>query len=89
MKVDKKTIVAIVLCILAVIVIVMRLKSGFAPKKPAARSRAAQTTATAKLSTADSSSAMAAREMAAREEASLKAKSYSGYIDTLRESDLA
>ena len=83
MNIDKKTIVAIVLCLVAVVVIGVRLKSGFAPARSSAK-RAPKPVATAQVS-----SAKASRAAAHAEELSQKAKGYSSYIDTLQESDLA
>ena len=83
MNIDKKTIVAIVLVVLAVVVVVTRLKSGFAPSKPKAKNRVSKAAPKADLSTAKAS-----RAAAMAEEASQRAKGYSSYIETLQESDL-
>jgi len=82
MKIDKKTIVAIVLCIAAVVVVATQLKSGFAPGKPAVTNLAANSAAAAPLSTAKASTAPTV------DEGALKAATYSNFIETVRESDL-
>lgn len=82
MNIDKKTIVAIVLCVVAVIVVVLRIRSGFAPSKPSARSGAKAKTATGQAVAQVSKAAVSSPEP------SLSAKGYQEFISTLEESDI-
>ena len=86
MNIDKKTIVAIVLCIVAVLVVVWRVKSGLTPSRPAAKPGAAKSKPAAPAT--GKSEARASRAAAKSKEISLKAKGYSNLIAALKESDI-
>jgi hypothetical protein len=82
MKIDKKTIVAIALCVIAVLVVVMRIKSGFTPSKPAAKPSAKTQAAAAAT---ESQTRKAARR---EEELSAKIHDYNKLVASLEETDI-
>jgi hypothetical protein len=84
MKIDKKTIVAIVLIAAALLVVVWQIKSSFTPKRPAARPRAAKS----QPAVVDQTKARASRTAAANEELSRKVVEYNNLVAALKKTDI-